>query len=185
MAEDTLAQTDQKMRRSIEALQHELAGIRTGRATAGLVEHIRVEYAGAVMPLNQVAGISVPGANQIIIQPWDKGTIDGILKAIQTSDLGLNPASDGRIIRVNVPPLTEERRQDLTKVVRRRTEEGRVSIRNLRHEALAALRADEKNKEISQDEGKRLQGQLQQLTDGFVAEAERIGHDKEAEVLEV
>ncbi len=185
MAEETLAETEQKMRRSIEALQKELASIRTGRASVGLVEHLRVEYAGAVMPLNQVAGVSVPNANQIIIQPWDKSSIDSIVKAIQTSELGLNPASDGRTIRVNVPPLTEERRQDLTKVARRRIEEGRVSVRNLRRDALDELRNDEKNKVVSQDEGKRLQGQLQRVTDSFIAEAERIGRHKEAEILEV
>lgn len=185
MAEETLAEIEQKMKRSIEALQKELASIRTGRASTDLVEHLRVEYAGAVMPLNQLAGVSVPSANQLIIQPWDKNSVDGIVKAIQMSELGLNPASDGRTIRVNVPPLTEERRQDLTKVARRRTEEGRVSVRNLRREALDELRNDEKNKEISQDEGKRLQGQLQKLTDGFIAETERIGKEKEAQILEV
>ncbi len=185
MAEETLTETEQKMRKSIEALQKELASIRTGRASAGLVEHLRVEYAGAVMPLNQVAGVSVPSANQLVIQPWDRNSIDSIVKAIQMSELGLNPASDGRTIRVNVPPLTEERRQDLTKVVRRRIEEGRVSVRNLRREALDELRSDEKNKVVSQDEGKRLQGQLQKLTDSFIAETERIGRDKEAEILEV
>ncbi len=185
MPEETLVAIEQRMKRSIEALQKELASIRTGRATIGLVEHLRVEYAGAVMPLNQVAGVSVQSANQIIIQPWDRNSIDGIVKAIQTSDLGLNPANDGRTVRVNVPPLTEERRQDLTKVVRRRIEEGRVSVRNLRREALDELRNDEKNKVISQDEGKRLQEQLQKLTDGFIADAERIGQEKEADILEV
>ena len=185
MAEETLVEIEQKMRRSIEALHKALASVRTGRASAGLIEHLRVEYAGAVMPLNQVAGISVPSANQLVIQPWDRNSIDGIVKAIQTSELGLNPASDGRTIRVNVPPLTEERRQDLTKVARRRVEEGRVSVRNLRREALDELRNDEKNKVISQDEGKRLQGQLQKLTDSFIAETERIGSEKETEILEV
>lgn len=185
MAEETLAEIELKMRRSIEALQKELASLRTGRASTDLVEHLRVEYAGAVLPINQVAGVSVPSASQIIIQPWDRSSVDSIVKAIQTSELGLNPTSDGRVIRVNVPPLTEERRQDLTKVVRRRIEEGRVSIRNLRREALDELRNDEKNKVISQDEGKRLQGQLQKLTDSFIAEAERIGKEKEAQILEV
>ncbi len=185
MAEETLAEIEPKMRRSIEALQKELASIRTGRASTDLVEHLRVEYTGAVLPLNQVAGVSVSSANQIIIQPWDKNSIDGIFKAIQTSELGLNPTSDGRVIRVNVPPLTEERRQELTRVARRRTEEGRVSVRNLRREALDELRNDEKNKLISQDEGKRLQGQLQKLTDHYVAETERIGKEKEARILEV
>lgn len=185
MAEETLVQIEQKMKRSIEALQKELASLRTGRASTDLVEHLRVEYAGAMMPLNQVAGVSIPSASQILIQPWDRGSTDGIMKAIQTSELGLNPSSDGRVIRVNVPPLNDERRQELLKIARRRIEEGRVSVRNLRREALDELRSDEKNKEISQDEGKRLQGQLQKLTDSYIAETDRVGKEKEAQILEV
>jgi len=185
MSEDTLLNIEQKMRKSLEALQKGLAGIRTGRASPALIENVRVEYAGAIMPLIQVASISTQGANLLIIQPWDRTSVSSIEKAILTSDLGLNPASDGRVIRVNIPPLTEERRQELIKVVRRRIEQGRVEIRNLRREALDELRTQEKNKELSQDEDKRLQGQLQKITDGFIAESERIGHDKEAEILEV
>ncbi|HUV43793.1 MAG TPA: ribosome recycling factor [Dehalococcoidales bacterium] len=185
MSEDTLLNIEQKMRKSLEALQKELAGIRTGRASPALIENVRVEYAGAIMPLNQVASISTQGANLLIIQPWDRASVSSIEKAILASDLGLNPASDGRVIRVNIPPLTEERRQELIKVVRRRIEQGRVEIRNLRREALDELRTQEKNKELSQDEDKRLQAQLQKITDGFIAESERIGHDKEAEILEV
>ena len=185
MSEDTLLNIEQKMRKSLEALQKELAGIRTGRASPALIENVRVEYAGAILPLNQVASISTQGPNLLLIQPWDRATVTSIEKAIMISDLGLNPTSDGRAIRVNIPPLTEERRQELIKVVRRRIEEGRITIRNLRREALDELRKQEKNKELSQDEDKRLQGQLQKLTDGFIAESERIGQDKEAEILEV
>jgi len=185
MSEEILASTEQKMQKSLEALQKDLAVIRTGRASPALVENVRVNYAGATLPLNQVASVSTQGADLLVIQPWDRGSIDSIEKAIQASDLGLNPASDGRVIRVSIPPLNEERRQELVKVVRRRVEEGRVAIRNLRREALDGLRSQEKNKEISQDEDKRSQGQLQKLTDGFVAESERIGRSKEAEILEV
>jgi ribosome recycling factor len=185
MNEDTLVNIEQKMRKSLEALQKELAGIRTGRASPALIENVRVEYAGAIMPLNQVASISTQGSNLLLIQPWDRTSLTSIEKAILTSDLGLNPASDGRVIRVNIPPLTEERRQELIKVVRRRVEEGRITIRNLRREALDELRTQEKNKELSQDEDKRLQGQLQKLTDSFIAQSERIGQDKEAEILKV
>lgn len=185
MTEETLVNTEQRMRKSVEVMHQELTGIRTGRATPALIEHLRVDYAGATLPLNQIAGISAPGPNQLIIQPWDRGSIDSIQKAIMTSDLGLNPSSDGRVIRVNVPPLTEERRQDLIKVVRRRVEEGRIAVRNLRRDAMDGLKAQEKDKEISQDDQKRIQGQLQKLTDGFIGEIERVGRDKETEVMEV
>ena len=173
------------MHKSLEALQKELATIRTGRASPGLIEHVRVDYAGSTLPLNQVAGVSVPGPNLLVIQPWDQASIESIERAILTSDLGLNPTNDGRVIRVNIPPLSEERRQELTRVVRRRIEEGRIAIRNLRREAMDELKAQERSKEISQDEQKRTQGQLQKLTDGFMAEIERLGRDKETEVMEV
>ena len=185
MSEQTLYNIEQKMHRSVEALQKELATIRTGRASPGLVEHIRVEYAGSSLPLNQLAGINVPGPNLLVIQPWDRGSIVDIEKAILMSDLGLNPTNDGRVIRVNIPPLTEERRQELIKVVRRRVEEGKVAIRNLRREAMDELKAQEKNKEISQDEHKRTQSQLQKVTDGFIAEIDRVGQDKERDIMEV
>ena len=185
MSEQTLYNAEQKMQKSVEALQKELATIRTGRASPGLIEHLRIEYAGSVLPLDQLAGITVPGPNLLVIQPWDRGSIGNIEKAILASDLGLNPTNDGRVIRVNIPPLTEERRQELIKVVRRRVEEGKVSIRNLRREVMDELKAQEKNKEISQDEQKRIQGQLQKITDSFVAEIDRVGQDKEKDIMEV
>ena len=185
MSEETLASAEQRMQRSVEVMQKELATIRTGRASPGLVEHLRVEYAGAVLPLNQVATVSVPGPNLLVIQPWDRGSVSGIEKAIMSSELGLNPTNDGRVVRVNIPPLTEERRQELTKIVRRRVEDGRVAVRNLRREALDDLRTQERNKDLSQDEQKRAQAQLQNLTDRYVAEIERVGKEKEAEILEV
>ncbi|HEY40573.1 MAG TPA: ribosome recycling factor [Dehalococcoidia bacterium] len=185
MSEQTLYNIEQKMSRSVEALQKELATIRTGRASPGLLEHLRVEYTGSSLALNQLAGITVPGPNLLVIQPWDRGSIGDIEKAILTSDLGLNPTNDGRVIRVNIPPLTEERRQELIKVVRRRVEEGKVSIRNLRREVMDELKAQEKNKEISQDEHKRTQGQLQKVTDSFIAEIDQVGQDKEKDIMEV
>ena len=185
MNEQPLHNIEQKMRKSVEVLQKELASIRTGRASPGLIEHLKVEYAGSTLPLNQLAGISVPGPNLLVIQPWDRGGIMSIEKAILTSDLGLNPTNDGRVIRVNIPPLTEERRQELIKVVRRRVEEGKVAIRNLRREVMDELKVQEKDKEISQDEHKRAQGQLQKVTDSFITEIERVGQDKEKEVMEV
>ena len=185
MSEQTLYDIEHKMHRSVEAMQKELATVRTGRASPGLIEHLHVEYTGSSLPLNQLAGITVSGPNLLIIQPWDRGSIGDIEKAILTSDLGLNPMNDGRVIRVNIPPLTEERRQELIKVVRRRVEEGKVTIRNLRREVIDELKVQEKNKEISQDEQKRTQGQLQKVTDSFIVEIDRIGQDKEQDILEV
>ncbi len=185
MASESLQNIEVKMQKTVEGLKQELATIRTGRATPTLIEHVKVEYAGVLTPLNQIAGISVPDARLLVIQPWDKGSIRSIEKAFQMSDLGLNPVSDGNVIRINIPPLSEERRQELTKVVRRRVEERRVAVRNLRREAMDELKDLEKNKDISQDEHKRALNQLQKLTDSFIADTEQIGRDKEAELMEV
>jgi len=185
MISRALWNVEEKMRTSVDVLRRELATIRAGHATPALVEHIRVEYAGVQTPLNQLAGISVPEARLLVIQPWDRGSIHNIEKAILKSDLGLNPVSDGSIIRLSIPPLTEERRQELTKVVRRRVEEGRIAIRNLRREAMNELKGLEKSKEISQDEYKRALDQLQKLTDSFIADTEQIRRDKEVELMEV
>lgn len=185
MASEVLRNAEEKMHKTAEGLKKELATLRTGRATPALVEHIKVDYAGVPMPLNQLAGISAPEARLLVIQPWDKTCLRNIEKAILTSDLGLTPLNDGNIIRINIPPLSEERRQELTRVVRKRVEERRVAIRNLRHEAMNELKELEKKKEISQDEEKRLLGQLQKITDGLIATAEQIGRDKENEVTQV
>jgi len=173
------------MRISTEALKKELATIRTGHATPALIEHIKVEYAGAIIPLNQLAGISAPEARLLVIQPWDPGSIQSIEKSILKSDLGVNPINDGNVIRLSIPPLTEERRQELIRVVRKRVEERRIAIRNLRREAMDELKRLEKNKDISQDEYKRALDQLQKLTDSFIADAEQIGRDKEVELAGV
>ena len=185
MVSHILLSIEEKMRTSIGVLKQELATIRTGHATPALIEHIKVEYAGVPTPLIQIAGISAPGARLLIIQPWDKGSIHNIEKAILKSDLGLTPTSDGSVIRLNIPPLTEERRGELRKLVRKRVEERRIVIRNLRREAMDNLKGLEKNKDISQDELKRALDQLQKLTDSFIADAEQIGQDKEAELIEV
>ncbi len=185
MASQTLWNIEEKMQKSVEGLKKELATIRTGRATPTLIEHIKVEYAGVFTPLNQVASISVPEARLLVVQPWDKGSIRSIEKAILTSDLGLNPVNDGNVIRINIPLLSEERRQELIKVVRKRVEERRIAIRNLRREAMDELKELEKNKDISQDEHKRALNQLQKLTDSFIANTEQIGRDKETELMEI
>jgi len=185
MVSPILWNTEEKMQTSVEGLKRELATIRTGHATPALVEHIKVEYGGVPTPLNQIAGISAPAARLLVIQPWDRGSIHSIEKAILKSDLGLNPTNDGSIVRLNIPPLSEERRQELIKVVRKRIEERRIAIRNLRREAMDELRGLEKNKDISQDEYKRAIDQLQKLTDSFIANTEQIGRDKELELMEV
>jgi len=185
MISRTLWNIEGKMQTSVDILKRELATIRTGHATPALIDHIKVDYAGVPTPLNQIAGISAPEARLLVIQPWDRGSIQSIEKAILKSDLGLNPASDGSVIRLNIPPLTEERRQELIKIVRKKVEERRIVIRNLRHEAMDELKGLEKNKDISQDEHKRALDQLQKLTNGFIANAEQIGRDKEVELMEM
>ncbi len=185
MINKTMAATEQKMKASLDGLKTELSTIRTGRASPALVEHLKVDYAGTPMPLNQLASISVPEARLILIQPWDKSAVSVIVKTIQKSELSLNPMSDGSIIRLAIPPLTEERRQELIKLVKKHIEERKVIIRKLRQDALNDIRAAEKNKEISQDESKRTQDQLQKLTDRTIIGAENIGEDKEKELSEV
>jgi ribosome recycling factor len=185
MASQTLRNIEDKMEKTVEGLKKELSTIRTGRATPTLIEHIKVDYFGVLTPLNQIASITVPDARLLVIQPWDKNSISNIQKAIMTSDLGLNPLSDGKVIRINVPPLSEERRNDLIKVVRRRVEERKVVVRNLRRDAMNELKELEKSKEISQDENKRALDQLQKLTDNSIIRVEQIGQDKEAELLQV
>ena len=185
MVSNTLQNIERKMEKSIEVLQTELGSIRTGRATPALVEHVKVEYAGVPTPLNQLAGIYAPEARLLVLQPWDRSSIRDVEKAILKSDLGLTPTSDGTLVRISIPPLTEERRQELSKVVRKRVEEGKVAIRNLRREAMEELKGLEKNKDMSQDEYKRAQEQLQKITDSFITDAEQIGQNKEAELMEV
>jgi ribosome recycling factor len=185
MINDVLRETEGKMKKSVEALRQHLTTIRTGRASPALVEHMQVEAYGSPMPLNQLAGISTPDARMIVIQPYDASMIKTIEKAIQNSELGINPSNDGRIIRLALPPLTEERRRDLTKQVRARVEESRVALRNLRREALDDVKQLEHEKLISENDQRRAQEQLQALTDKYIRESEHVGAAKEAEVMEV
>jgi ribosome recycling factor len=185
MVNDVFKTLEEKMKTTARAFHADLATIRTGHATPALVEHVKVDYAGVPTSLIQLAGISAPEARMLVIQPWDKSCIHAIEKAILKSDLGINPSNDGNIIRLAIPPLSEERRKELIKVVNRKVEERRVSLRNLRHEALNELKKMEKDKDISQDENKRAQNQVQKITDAFIAEIEKLGKDKERELLEV
>ena len=185
MSAEVIGSTDRKMARAVEAMERDFAGIRTGRASTSLVERIHVDYYGTQTPLNQLAGISVPEAHQIVIQPWDRGVLGAIEKAIQKSDLGLVPNVDGTVVRLNIPPLTEERRRDIVKLVHKRMEEARVEIRNLRREAGEHLKREERDGELGVDEARRELDAVQKLTDRHTAEVDREGDHKEHEVLEV
>lgn len=185
MIDEVLSNANTKMHKAIEALRRELVTIRTGRANPGLVEHIQVDYYGTLTPLNQLASISIPEARLLIIHPWDRQALSAIEKAILKSDLGLNPSSNGNVIRLAIPQLTEERRREIVRVVRRMVEDGRVEIRNMRREAMEKLRGLEKEKAISEDERRRASEQLQRLADSFIAEADQIVQDKETELMQV
>src|SRR5205085_10858609 len=171
--------------KAVDALKQDLGAIRAGRASAALVDRITVEYYGAPTPLNQVASISVPEARLLVIQPWDRKLLVDIEKAIQKSDLGINPTNDGQVIRLAIPPLNEERRRDMVKTLHKKLDEHKVAIRNIRRDAHDKLRDREKKKEISEDELKRNTDRLQKLTDRFIDEMEKVGKTKELEILEV
>jgi ribosome recycling factor len=185
MIDDALLDGDGRMEKAIEALQRDLSSIRTGRASPALVEHLTVDYYGEATPLVQLATITAPEARLIVIQPWDKNSIGSIEKAIMTSDLGLNPSNDGNVIRLAIPQLTEERRKEVAKQVRKRTEEARIAVRNIRRDCHEAIRKLEHDHEISQDDLHRGETELQKITDDHVKTIDRIGHEKEEEVLAV
>jgi ribosome recycling factor len=182
--DDVHGHAQDRMRKTIEVLRHELATIRIGRATPALLDRVVVDYFGTPTPVNALATISAPEPRLITIQPWDRQTIGVIEKAIQKSDLGLNPTNDGTMIRLAIPQLNDERRRDLVKLVQRRLEETRVAIRNTRRDAIESLRKEEKEKLISEDEFKRGQDRLQKTTDQFIAQVEEVGKEKEREILE-
>jgi ribosome recycling factor len=185
MLEETLSEAKNKMSDTVEALKREMAGVRTGRASTGLVENLKIDYFGSEMPLNQLAQISVGDARLLVIQPWDKNAVDPIAKAIQNSDMSISPNIDGAIIRLNLPPLTEERRRDLVRTVKARGEESKVSIRSSRRDAQDTIRMIEKEGEASQDDCQRALKDLQKLTDGVVAQIDATSTDKEEEVMQV
>jgi len=185
MSNIILTAIDKKMKAASEGLVQEFSTIRTGRASPALIEHLKVDYAGTPTPLNQIAGISAPEARLLVVQPWDPGSIRDIEHAIMKSELGLNPNNDGRVIRLAIPALSEERRQELTKIVHKKLEERRIAIRNIRREGQDEIKKAEKNKEVSQDEAKRLQDQLQKMTDSYIAVAEDIAKEKEQELMSV
>ncbi|AOV16725.1 ribosome recycling factor [Acidihalobacter aeolianus] len=185
MIDEIQADAKSRMHKSIDSLKHEFAKIRTGRATPSLLEHITVDYYGNATPLNQVAKVAIEDARTLSITPWEKTMVGAIEKAIMTSDLGLNPATSGLVIRVPMPPLTEERRRDLVKVVRQEAENGRVAIRNIRRDANNDLKSLVKDKEISEDDERRAQDLIQKLTDQSIADVDAMLAQKEKELMEI
>jgi len=181
---ELLHDADSRMKKANEALERELAGIRTGRASPALVERVKAEFYGVPTPLNQLATITAPEARQLLIQPWDRTSLSAIEKALLKSDLGLTPTSDGHVLRLTMPALTEERRKELVKLVKKRVEEGRISARNIRRDILEDLRGLEKEGSISQDDSKRSQTELQGITDRSLEDMNRLGEAKEKEVWE-
>lgn len=183
--ESVLSEVSTKMDRAVDAFKRDLTQLRTGRATPALVENIDVDYYGSMTPLKQIASISAPDARAIMIQPWDTAAMREIEKSLQTSDMGFNPSNDGSTITVPIPPLTQERRQEMVKLLKGKVEDGKISVRNVRRDGLESLRKLEKEKSISQDDGRRAQDQLQKTTDGHTKLIDETGSAKEAEILQV
>ncbi|HWR57518.1 MAG TPA: ribosome recycling factor [Thermodesulfovibrionales bacterium] len=185
MEKELKSKTIERMEGAIEALKKEFGSVRTGRASLALLEGITVDYYGTLTPLQQLASLSVPESRQIAIQPWEQRIISEIEKAIMKSDLGLTPSNDGRLIRINIPPLTEERRKQLVKVVRKKAEEAKVSIRNIRRDSNEELKKIEKEKHLSEDDVKKAHEEIQKLTDSHIEKIEEVLKHKENEIMEV
>lgn len=183
--EDVLSDVDYRMDRTLEAFRRDLGQLRTGRATPSLIENLAVDYYGSATPLKQIASISAPDARAILVQPWDKAALREIEKSLQRSEMGFNPSNDGAVITVPIPPLTNQRRQEMVKLLRRKAEEGKVSMRNVRRDGLETLRRLERDKAISQDQNRRAQEQLQKVTDGHTKQIDETASAKEAEILQV
>ena len=184
-AEQVLSDIDGRMDRTLDAFRRDLTQLRTGRATPSLIEDLSIDYYGSATPLKQIASISAPDARAIMVQPWDKGSMREIEKSLQRSEMGFNPSNDGNVITVPIPPLTNERRQEMVKLLKRKAEDGKVSLRNVRRDGLETLRKMEKDKAISQDENRRAQDQLQKVTDGHTKLIDETTSAKEADILQV
>ena len=185
MLDDILKTADHKMTRAVEVFSSDLQSVRTGRAHPALLDKVQVDYYGSPTPLNGVANITAPDPRMVLVQPWDRSMLGAIEKAIQKSDIGINPNNDGQVIRLVLPQLTEERRKDLVKQVHHRTEEARVAVRNVRRDSLDQLRKAEKEGGISQEDERRAQDRLQKLTDQYIKKVDEVAKRKETEVLEV
>jgi len=184
MIEEVYQEVESKMRSALDSLKKEYAGVRTGRASTALLDGVLVDYFGAKTPLKQIASLLAPESRLLVVQPWDKSVLGEVEKAIQRANLGLNPVSDGKVIRIPIPPLTEERRKELVKVVKKSAEERRVSIRNTRREGNELIKDLEKEKQITEDEERRAQEHLQKMTDRFIRELDQIVTQKEKEVMQ-
>jgi ribosome recycling factor len=176
---------DEKMNKAIEALKKDFGSIRTGRASLSLLDGIHIDYYGTLTPLNQAASLSVPDSRQIAIQPWDQKLIHEIEKAILKSDLGLTPNNDGKVIRLIIPQLTEERRKELVKIAKKKCEDARVAIRNIRRDINEEIKKSEKEKHMSEDDVKRFQEEIQKVTDSHIHKVDEVFHHKEKEIMEV
>ena len=185
MMDKLIKDLETKMKKSIQSLDEDLGSLRTGRASAALFEKIKVDCYGQAMPLNQVASISVPEARLVVIQPWDRNLLLDVEKAIQKSELSVNPNNDGKLIRINIPPLTEERRKELTKVAKAKAENSRVAIRNIRRDANEDLKKLEKDSDITEDDLKRGREEIQKLTDRYIENINKMLEAKEKEILEI
>lgn len=185
MTEELFQEAEEKMKKTVEAMRKDLASIRAGRANPALLDKVQVDYYGTMTPVNQLATISAPEPRLLVIQPWDKSVIASIEKAILKSDLNLNPSNDGNIIRIPIPQLTQERRMELVKLVKKKAEEYRVHIRNIRREANDRIKALEKDKSISEDEAKRAQDKIQKITDSYIEQVDTVLSNKEEEIMEV
>jgi ribosome recycling factor len=185
MIDEIIKDAEVRMGKSIESLQTELTKIRTGRAHPSLLDQIQIDYYGAATPINQVANVTIEDSRTLVVTPWEKDMVAKVEKAIMGSDLGLNPATAGTVIRIPMPPLTEERRRDLVKVVKHEAEQGRVAIRNIRRDANSDFKELLKEKEISEDEERKAEENIQKLTDTYVAKIDKVLADKEAELMEV
>lgn len=184
-AEQVLSDIDSRMDRTLDAFRRDLGQLRTGRATPSLIEDLSVDYYGSPTPLKQIASISAPDARAIMVQPWDRGSLREIERSLQRSEMGFNPSNDGNVITVPIPPLTNERRQEMVKLLKRKAEDGKVSLRNVRRDGLETLRKMERDKVISQDQNRRAQEQLQRVTDGHTKQIDETASAKEAEILQV
>ena len=183
--EDVLTEVERKMGQSIEAMRRDISTLRTGRATPALIEDMSVDYYGTPTPLKQIASISAPDARAIMVQPWDRQALRDIERSLTQSEMGFNPSNDGNVITVPIPPLTQERRREMVRLLKRKAEDSKVAVRNVRRDAMERQRSMERNKVISQDETRRAQDQLQKATDAHVRQMDRVLETKEAEIMEV
>ncbi|RQD68265.1 ribosome recycling factor [Desulfonatronovibrio magnus] len=183
--QEVLKDCKSRMKKAIATLEKEFSKLRTGRASTGLLDDVLVDYYGTLTPLNQLASISIPDSRTISIQPWDRNAFAGVEKAIMKSDLGLNPVNDGKVIRINIPPLTEERRKDLVKLAKKYSEDTKVAVRNVRRDANETLKKMKNSKELTEDDMHKGQDEVQKITDSFVEQADQVLAEKEKEIMEI